>query len=156
LRPTDTVARFGGDEFAVLAEDIGNEHGATRIAERIAEALARPFVLRDREHFVSASAGISIGDGSETPEGLIRDADSALYRAKERGRGGYEIFDEVLRSRVIEHMQTENDLRRALQRHELELHYQPIIRLCDGSVVSMEALLRWRHPNRGLIGPLRF
>jgi diguanylate cyclase (GGDEF)-like protein len=156
LRPADTVARFGGDEFAVLAEDIGNEWGATRIAERIAEALTRPFVLRDREHFVSASVGISIGDGNEAPEALIRDADSALYRAKERGRGGYEIFDEVMRSRVIEHMQTENDLRRALRRREFELHYQPVIRLRDGAVVAMEALVRWNHPERGLLGPLAF
>jgi diguanylate cyclase (GGDEF)-like protein len=156
LRPGDTVARFGGDEFAVLAEDIGNERGATRIAERIAEALSRPFVLREREHFVSASIGIAIGSGTEAPEGLIRDADSALYRAKERGRGGYEIFDEVMRSRVIEHMQIENDLRRAIQRDELELHYQPVIRLRDGSIVAMEALLRWNHPDRGLVGPLAF
>ena len=156
LRPGDTAARFGGDEFAVLAEDVGNERGATRIAERIAEALARPFILRDREHFVSASAGIAIGGGSEAPEALIRDADSALYRAKERGRGGYEIFDEVMRSRVIEHMQTENDLRRALQREEFELHYQPVIKLSDGSIVAMEALLRWNHPDRGLVAPLAF
>jgi diguanylate cyclase (GGDEF)-like protein len=156
LRPGDTVARFGGDEFAVLAEDIDSERGAIRVAERIAEALSRPFVLRDREHFVSASVGISIGGGSELPEALIRDADSALYRAKERGRGGYEIFDEVMRSRVIEHVQTENDLRRAIQRHELELHYQPVIRLTNGSIVSMEALLRWNHPERGLLGPIAF
>jgi predicted signal transduction protein with EAL and GGDEF domain len=156
LRPGDTVARFGGDEFAVLAEDVGNERGATRIAERIAEALARPFILREREHFVSASIGIAIGGGNEAPEALIRDADSALYRAKEHGRGGYEIFDEVMRSRVIEHMQIENDLRRAIQREELELHYQPVVKLRDGSVVAMEALLRWNHPERGLIGPLGF
>ncbi|HEY1237279.1 MAG TPA: diguanylate cyclase, partial [Solirubrobacterales bacterium] len=141
LRPGDTVARFGGDEFAILAEDVGDERGATRIAERIAEALARPFILREREHFVSASIGISIGTGAEEPESLIRDADSALYRAKEHGRGGYEIFDEVMRSRVIEHMQTENDLRRALQRDEFVIHYQPVIRLHDGSIASMEALL---------------
>jgi diguanylate cyclase (GGDEF)-like protein len=156
LRPGDTVARFGGDEFAVLAEDIGSERGATRIAERVAETLARPFILRGREHFVSASVGIALGAGSEAPEALIRDADSALYRAKERGRGGYEIFDEVMRSRVIEHMQIENDLRRAIQRNELELHYQPVIKLKDGSVVAMEALLRWNHPDRGLVGPLGF
>jgi diguanylate cyclase (GGDEF)-like protein len=156
LRPGDTVARFGGDEFAVLAEDVVDERGATRIAERIAEALTRPFILRDREHFVSASIGISIGSGAEEPEGLIRDADAALYRAKDHGRGGYEIFDEVMRSRVIEHMQTENDLRRALQRQEFVLHYQPVVRLHDGSIASMEALLRWDHPERGLIGPLGF
>jgi diguanylate cyclase (GGDEF)-like protein len=156
LRPGDTVARFGGDEFAVLAEDVRNEHGATRIAERIAEALARPFILREREHFASASIGISIGTGAEEPEALIRDADAALYRAKDHGRGGYEIFDEVMRSRVIEHMQTENDLRRALQRQEFVIHYQPVVSLSDGSIVSMEALLRWDHPERGLIGPLAF
>ena len=156
LRPGDTVARFGGDEFAILAEDIGSEHGPTRIAERVAEALARPFVLRGREHFVSASVGIAIGAGSEKPESLIRDADSALYRAKEHGRGGYEIFDEAMRSRVIEHMQVENDLQRAIQREELELLYQPVIRLRDGSIVAMEALLRWNHPDRGLLGPLAF
>jgi diguanylate cyclase (GGDEF)-like protein len=156
LRPGDTVARFGGDEFAVLAEDVGNERGATRIAERVAEALARPFILREREHFVSASIGIAIGEGKEAPEALIRDADSALYRAKERGRGGYEIFDEVMRSRVIEHMQIENDLRRAIQREELELYYQPVIKLSDGSITALEALLRWNHPERGMTGPLAF
>jgi diguanylate cyclase (GGDEF)-like protein len=156
LRPGDTVARFGGDEFAVLAEDITSERDATRVAERIAEALTRPFILRHREHFVSASIGISIGIGHEEPETLIRDADAALYRAKERGRGGYEIFDEVMRSRVIEHMQTENDLRRALQRGELELHYQPLVALDTGSITSLEALLRWRPPDRGLVGPAGF
>ena len=156
LRPGDTVARFGGDEFAVLAEDVGNEHGAIRIAERIAEALTRSFVLREREHFVSASIGIAIGNGAEEPGAMIRDADSALYRAKEHGRGGYEIFDEVMRSRVIKHMQTENDLRRALQREELLFHYQPVIRLHDGSIACLEALLRWDHPERGVIGPLAF
>ena len=156
LRPGDTVARFGGDEFAVLVEDVSNERSATRVAERIAEGLARPFILREREHFVSASIGISIGRGPEQPAELIRDADAALYRAKERGRGGYEIFDEVMRSRVIEHVQIENDLRRAIQREELALHYQPIVRLSDGAVVAMEALLRWNHPERGLIGPVGF
>jgi diguanylate cyclase (GGDEF)-like protein len=156
LRPGDTVARFGGDEFAVLAEDVAIERDATRVAERIGEALTRPFIVRRREHFVSASIGIAISGGGDDPEGLIRDADAALYRAKERGRGGYEIFDEVMRARVIDHMQTENDLRRALQRKELELHYQPIVRMRDRAIVSMEALLRWNHPERGLVGPLAF
>ncbi|MDP9189115.1 MAG: EAL domain-containing protein [Actinomycetota bacterium] len=156
LRPGDTVARFGGDEFAVLAEDVSNERDAIRVAERIAEGLTRPFALRQREHFASASIGIAIGAGTEQPEELIRDADAALYRAKDRGRGGYEIFDEVMRSRVIDQMQTEDDLRRALQRGELELHYQPIIRLADESIVMFEALLRWHHPERGLLPPAAF
>jgi diguanylate cyclase (GGDEF)-like protein len=156
VRPSDTVARFGGDEFAVLTEDVNSERDAIRIAERISESLTHAFVLRNREHFVSASIGISIGGGGESPDAMIRDADAALYRAKDRGRGGYEIFDEAMRSRVIDHMQTENDLRKALQRGELELHYQPIIDLTDGSIVMLEALLRWRHPRRGLIPPAGF
>ncbi len=156
LRPGDTVARFGGDEFAILIEDVGVERDATRVAERIAESLARPFILRRREHFVSVSVGISIGVGQERPEALIRDADAALYRAKDQGRGRYEIFDSVMRARVVQHMETENDLRRALERGEIELHYQPVISLADGRIAALEALVRWQHPERGLLGPASF
>ena len=155
LRPSDTIARFGGDEFAVLA-DVRTERDAVRVAERIRTALARPFKLRQREHFVSASMGISLGRGEKAPEAMIRDADAALYRAKERGRGGYEIFDSAMRARAVEHMRIENDLRRALDRDELELHYQPIVSLRDGSIVALEALLRWRHPEYGLTSPTSF
>jgi len=156
LRPADTVSRFGGDEFAVLVEDVTNERDPTRIAERIAEGLTQPFVLREREKFVSASVGISIGHGSESAETLLRNADAALYRAKEKGRGGYEIFDNQMRSRVVEQMRIENDLRSALERGQLELRYQPVVRLSDGAVGSFEALLRWRHPDWGLVGPDAF
>jgi diguanylate cyclase (GGDEF)-like protein len=156
LRPEDTIARFGGDEFAVLVEDVSSERGATRVAERLAASLARPFILRRQEHFVSASVGISIGAVGEKPEALMRDADAALYRAKERGRGRYEIFDEVLRARVVDNMQTENALRRALERGELELHYQPVISLRGGTVAGLEALMRWSHPDRGLLYPGSF
>jgi diguanylate cyclase (GGDEF)-like protein len=155
LRPSDTIARFGGDEFAVLAE-VKTERDAVRVAERIKAALSRPFKLRQREHFVSASMGISLGRGEKAPEAMIRDADAALYRAKERGRGGYEIFDSAMRARAVEHMRIENDLRRALDREELELHYQPIVGLRDGSIMALEALLRWRHPEYGLTSPTSF
>jgi diguanylate cyclase (GGDEF)-like protein len=155
LRPSDTIARFGGDEFAVLAE-VKTDRDAIRIAERIRQALTHPFKLRQREHFVSASMGISLGRGQKAPEAMIRDADAALYRAKERGRGGYELFDSAMRARAVEHMRIENDLRRALDRGELELHYQPIVGLRDGSIVALEALLRWRHPEYGLTSPTSF
>jgi diguanylate cyclase (GGDEF)-like protein len=155
LRPSDTIARFGGDEFAILA-DVRAERDAIRVAERIKTALRRPFKLRYREHFVSASMGISIGSIGKEPEAMIRDADAALYRAKERGRGGYEIFDSAMRARAVEHMRIENDLRRSLDREELELQYQPIVSLRDGSIVALEALMRWRHPEYGLTSPAAF
>jgi diguanylate cyclase (GGDEF)-like protein len=155
LRPSDTIARFGGDEFAVLA-DVKTERDAVRVAERIRTALSHPFKLRQRDHFVSASMGISIGRGEMAPEAMIRDADAALYRAKERGRGRYEIFDSAMRDRAVEHMRIENDLRKALDRGEMELHYQPIIGLREGSIVALEALLRWRHPEYGLTSPTSF
>jgi diguanylate cyclase (GGDEF)-like protein/PAS domain S-box-containing protein len=156
LRGSDTVARFGGDEFGILLEDISTERDAIETAERIAAIFARPFVLSGSEHFVSTSIGIAIARGGEHANELIRDADAAMYRAKDRGRARYEVFDEGMRGRAIERLRVENDLRRALERNELRLEYQPVVSLINFSIVGVEALLRWRHPQRGEIPPSEF
>ena len=156
VRASDTVARFGGDEFGILLEDVSGEHDAIEMAERIAAVFTRPFRLDGAEHFVSASIGIAVARGGEAPAALIRDADAAMYRAKERGRARYELFDELMRARAMSRLRLENDLRRALERGELRLDYQPIVSLADGRVASVEALLRWRHPERGEIEPADF
>jgi len=156
LRTTDTVARFGGDEFGILLEDIGSEIAATQAAERIAAVFARPFVLGSVEHFVTASLGIALVRGGERADELVRDADAAMYRAKERGRARYELFDDDLRARVVSRLRMETELRQALERRELWLEYQPVVSLRDEKIVSVEALLRWRHPERGLISPTEF
>jgi diguanylate cyclase (GGDEF)-like protein/PAS domain S-box-containing protein len=156
LRSSDTVARFGGDEFGILLEDIASERDAIETAERIAAIFARPFVLSGSEHFVTTSIGIALASGGERADELIRDADAAMYRAKERGRARYEVFDEGMRGRAIERLRVENDLRRALERGELRLEYQPVVSLHNFSIVGVEALLRWRHPERGEIPPSEF
>ncbi|MDQ6835926.1 MAG: EAL domain-containing protein, partial [Actinomycetota bacterium] len=156
VRASDTVARFGGDEFGVLLEEIAGEHEAIDMAQRIASVFTRPFVLEGNEHFVTVSIGISLAEGGELAEDLIRDADAAMNRAKERGRARYELFDEAMRGRAISRLRVENDLRRALERDELTLEYQPVVSLTDGSIVSVEALIRWQHPTRGLIAPADF
>jgi diguanylate cyclase (GGDEF)-like protein/PAS domain S-box-containing protein len=156
VRVSDTVARFGGDEFGVLLEDIRSPRDAIETAERIASSFARPFVLGDGRHVVSTSIGIALARGGERPQELIRDADAAMYRAKERGRARYELFDEAMRGRAIARLQVENDLRGALDRGELRLDYQPIVSLRHRSVVGAEALLRWEHPQRGVVLPSEF
>jgi diguanylate cyclase (GGDEF)-like protein len=157
VRPTDTIARFGGDEFGILIDEIADERDAIRVTERIQAAFTRPFVLNHVEHFVSASVGIAMAtSGNEPPEGLIRDADAAMYRAKDRGRARYELFDELMRARAVERLEVENELRRAIERSELELHYQPVVSLVRGEITGAEALVRWRHPTRGLLPPSDF
>ena len=153
VRSTDTVARFGGDEFGILLEDVSSEQDAIDMAERIAAVFTRPFVLGGDEHFVTTSIGIALAGGGERPEDLVRDADTAMYRAKERGRARYELFDERLRGRALSRLHVESDLRRALERDELTLEYQPLVSLRDFSIVGVEALIRWEHPERGRIAP---
>lgn len=157
LRDADTVARLGGDEFAVLLEDIDEAADATRVSERIHAALARSFVLEGQEVFVSASIGIAMASpDTATSEELLRDADIAMYRAKALGKARYQVFDPAMHARAMTRLHLETDLRRAVVRDELLLHYQPIVDLKTGRVASFEALVRWQHPTRGLIPPLDF
>jgi diguanylate cyclase (GGDEF)-like protein len=157
IRPSDTIARFGGDEFVVLCEDITEAHDAVMVGQRIVAAASVPFNLEGREMFVSASVGVALAlDCEATPETLLRDADAAMYRAKERGSGRVEVFDEALRTRIMERLDLENGLRRALQRHELRVYYQPEVSAAQGRMVAVEALVRWEHPERGLLEPDAF
>jgi diguanylate cyclase (GGDEF)-like protein/PAS domain S-box-containing protein len=157
LRPGDTVARLGGDEFTVLLEDIAGASDATRIADRIQQALKVPFRLGGTEAYSSASIGIALSTtGYDDPEDLLRDADLAMYRAKATGRAHYEVFDRAMHERAMRQLRIETDLRRALERDELLLEYQPIVELHGRRIVALEALVRWRHPERGIILPADF
>jgi predicted signal transduction protein with EAL and GGDEF domain len=152
-----TLARFGGDEFVVLCEDLASEDAAVRIAERVQQALVSPFALARSDIVVTASIGIALASGADRdPDGLLRDADIAMYRAKQRGPGNWEIFDEALRNRALERAATERELRHALDTEELRLHYQPIVALESGAMHAVEALVRWQHPERGLLAPGEF
>jgi diguanylate cyclase (GGDEF)-like protein len=157
VRPNDSIGRLGGDEFVAVCELTGGAEEAAGIAERIVAAVSRPFRLDSGEHHMTASVGIALAATLEdTPESLLRDADAAMYRAKELGRGRYELFDEAMRRRVLDRLRTENELRRALERDELCVHYQPIVDVVVGQIVGVEALVRWQHPTRGLLSPAAF
>ncbi|HSL60069.1 MAG TPA: EAL domain-containing protein [Acidimicrobiales bacterium] len=156
-READTVARFGGDEFVVLCEDIGGVADTHQLAGRLLEALRRPLAVRGTSFFVSASIGGAMIDAaSDDPERVLRDADTALYRAKEHGRGRYELFDQAARVEAVRRSRVERELHRALDADELRVRYQPIVRLASEAMVGVEALVRWRHPERGLVGPDEF
>ena len=157
VRPSDTVARLGGDEFLIVCEQLDGAREAIRVAERVAQAVSQPIVLASGHHFITASLGIALAESADDdPADLVRDADAAMYRAKERGRGRFELFDDKLRNRVLTRMRTENELRRGIEREELRVVYQPVVELAGGDVVAVEALVRWQHPERGLLEPVEF
>lgn len=157
LRTDDTVARLGGDEFTILMEDISEVEVAVLVAERIAEELQQPFLLKGQEVFVTTSIGITISESADSsPDDLLRDADVAMYRAKTNGRAQYEVFDPDMNARAMERLTLETDLWQALRRGELCLHYQPKVDLNTQRIKGVEALVRWQHPVHGLVLPNDF
>jgi diguanylate cyclase (GGDEF)-like protein len=155
VRAADTAARFGGDEFAILLEDVDDLSIAVETAERILASLSRPLALDGHEMVIRASLGISVAEAGQATDAdeLIRNADAAMYIAKSDGKGGYRLFEPAMHERVMARLELRADLQRAIDRGEFELFYQPLVRLADGAVTGIEALLRWRHPVRGLISP---
>jgi diguanylate cyclase (GGDEF)-like protein/PAS domain S-box-containing protein len=157
VRPGDTVARLGGDEFTILVDDIGNSSDATRVADRIQRELEQPFSVSEHEVFTSASIGIALSaSGYDRADDLLRDADIAMYRAKALGKARYEVFDTAMHSTAKALLELETDLRRAIERNEFRLQYQPVVSLETGRITGFEGLVRWQHPQRGLIGPAAF
>jgi diguanylate cyclase (GGDEF)-like protein len=158
IRASDTAARFGGDEFAVLLEDITGPEEVLDTAERVVERLLEPLHIEGKEIVVRASLGLSILDHRVmvNADELIRNADAAMYIAKRDGKGSYRLFEPSMHSDVVARLELRADLQRALVNDELELYYQPLIRLSGGTASGVEALVRWRHPERGLIGPSKF
>jgi diguanylate cyclase (GGDEF)-like protein/PAS domain S-box-containing protein len=157
MRATDTLARFGGDEFTVLCDEISDEAGALEVAQRLVMAMNQPLALQSGEVFVSLSVGIALSsDGTESGAVLLRNADVAMYRAKGRGPARIEMYREDDEQNVFSRLRTSNELHRALERDEFVLHYQPVVDLHTETLVGMEALVRWQHPSRGLLSPYEF
>src|ERR1700675_1654333 len=157
LRDTYTVARLGGDEFTVLLDDLKDPNDAKIAADRLMKALKPPFLLAGKEVYTSVSIGIAQSNSVyEGPDEMLRDADTAMYHAKSLGQGRYEVFDAKMRASVMARLQLETDLRHALERREFRNFYQPIVNLASGEIAGFEALLRWQHPTRGLLGPIEF
>jgi diguanylate cyclase (GGDEF)-like protein/PAS domain S-box-containing protein len=157
VRPGDTLARLAGDEFAILLDDLDDERAAVAVAKRVGARLEAPFEIEEMEIAVRASIGISLGQTPDArPDDLMRDADVAMYEAKARGKGGFQVFEPHMRHAVVKRMELKADLRHALERGELHVHYQPYVKLADESIAGAEALLRWEHAERGLIPPLDF
>jgi diguanylate cyclase (GGDEF)-like protein/PAS domain S-box-containing protein len=157
LRPVDTVARLGGDEFTLLLEGVTGVSDAARVAERIAQELRAPFALEAHEVFATTSTGIAVSSSAQgQPTDLLRHADLAMYRAKSKGKACYEVFEPNMSTDALERLELETDLRRALGREEFRVYYQPEILLESGDIVGMEALVRWEHPEHGLLLPQEF
>jgi diguanylate cyclase (GGDEF)-like protein/PAS domain S-box-containing protein len=157
VRPDDTVARLGGDEFGILLDGVSDLQVATLAADRIMAHMEAPFILQSNEVFSGISVGIAYSTADyEVPDQVLRDADIALYRAKAMGRSRHVVFATAMHARAVEQLQVEMDLRRAIERQEFVVYYQPIIALQTGQISSFEALVRWQHPRRGLIGPGEF
>ncbi|HEX7277367.1 MAG TPA: EAL domain-containing protein, partial [Acidimicrobiales bacterium] len=162
LRPGDTLARMGGDEYAMLCEDVSGREEAAALAGRVLDAFEGHFAVAvtdasDTDVAVTVSVGVAVAAGDESDADLLlRDADVAMYRAKQRGRGRFEIFDEAMRHEAVDRLSVENDLRRAIRQGQLRLFYQPIVHIDTGHIAGFEALVRWQHPVRGLLAPAEF
>ncbi|OKH39797.1 GGDEF domain-containing response regulator [[Phormidium ambiguum] IAM M-71] len=157
LNPNNTIARFGGDEFAILLNKIDNIDCVTQVADQILKSFSYPFQLKRNEVFINASIGVALGNHRyEQAEHILRDADTAMYQAKMLGKGQFHVFDPTMHVAAMQALQLENDLRKAIHQDEFVIHYQPIISLITGRITGFEALVRWQHPTRGIVPPNLF
>jgi diguanylate cyclase (GGDEF)-like protein len=157
LREVDTISRFGGDEFIIIMQDIDDTSDAIRVASRIMDLVKEPFLIKDHVVYTTASIGIVVGDARyDKPEQVLRDADIAMFRAKNEWQSGYAVFDEEMHKKAVHLLKLESELRRAINQEEFVLHYQPILSLSTGKINGYEALIRWSHPEHGLIPPNEF